>query len=222
MKGIFINYFWYTISITLNALGNSFMIIANIGSAPWTSAGENLVYILPFSIGTCVIMLQLLSFLLSHMMKVKLNIKMVIQSMLLTIAFGILIDLFLYLHFLLHIPNDLAIRYIYLFLGLNFIAIAISIYFQTSTVYLPTDYLLRAFGKLMKNYTLGTITWTAIPLSISISIIIYRKQAVGIGLGTLIFIFFFGFLIDFYNRRIVIYKTGETSGGDSRLQKSSG
>ena len=139
-------------------------------------------------------------------MKVKLSIKIISKSMGTAVVFGLLIDLFIYLHHVVFVPNDIVSRYLYLFIGLNLVAIAICIYFQSSSIYLPTDFLLKAFGKLAKNYTVGTILWTAIPLSISLIVIIYRNDIVGIGPGTLLFMFGSGFLIDMYNRWIVIGK----------------
>lgn len=186
------------------------MIISDLGSAPWTSAGENLVYVLPFSIGVCIIILHLFALLLSYFMKVKITMGVIVKSMLLAFMFGIFIDLFMYIHQLVYVPEHTAVRYIYLFIGLNLIAIAVCIYFQASSIYLPTDFLLKAFGKLMKNYTLGTIVWTTIPLSIALIIIIYRQEIIGIGPGTLLFMFGNGFLIDQYNRWIVIRKTAES------------
>lgn len=201
--------FWFLFSVTLNALGNSFMIISNLGSAPWTSAGENLVYVLPFSIGVCIIILHLFSLLLSYLMKMKITIEVILKSMALAVLFGIFIDLFLYIHQLLYVPEHTISRYIYLFIGLNLIAIAICVYFQASSIYLPTDFLLKAFGKLMNNYTLATIVWTIIPLSIGIIIIVYRQQISGIGPGTFLFMFGIGLMIDQYNRWIVIRQTPE-------------
>ncbi len=201
--------FWFLFSVTLNALGNSFMIISHLGSAPWTSAGENLVYVLPFSIGVCIIMLHLFSLLLSYFMKMKITIEVILKSMALAVLFGIFIDLFLYIHQLLYVPEHTISRYIYLFIGLNLIAIAICVYFQASSIYLPTDFLLKAFGKLMNNYTLATIVWTIIPLSIGIIIIVYRQQISGIGPGTFLFMLGIGLMIDQYNRWIVIQQTPE-------------
>lgn len=178
MRSLSVSSLWFVCSITLNALGNSFMIIANLGSAPWASAGENLVYILPFSIGVCIIILNFFSFILSYLMKIKFTLAMIVKSMALTFVFGIFIDLFLYLHHIVHVPENIGIRYIYLFIGLNLIAVAVCIYFQSSSVYLPSDYLLKALGKLMNNYTLGTIFCTAIPLSISILIILNYESKI--------------------------------------------
>ncbi|RLL43810.1 hypothetical protein D8M04_12925 [Oceanobacillus piezotolerans] len=207
MRGLNENSLWFVCSITLNALGNSFMIVANLGSAPWATAGENLVHILPFSVGVCIIILNFFSFVLSYFMKVKFTLAMIIKSMALTIVFGLLIDLFIYIHQHTYVPGEMTIRYIYLIIGLNLIAVALCIYFQSSTVYLPADYLLKAFGKLMNNYTTGTILCTAIPLSISLVIILYRNDVTGLGPGTFLFMAGIGFLIDQYNRWIVIPRT---------------
>jgi|SRR5690625_2281542 len=207
MRALSLNSVWFIISITLNALGNSFMIISNLGSAPWTSAAENLEYILPFTVGVCLIILYFFAMLLSYFMKMKFSLGMIVKTIALSVIFGVMIDLCLYLHQIVYVPSDTGVRYIYLFIGLNLIAIAVCIYFQSSSVYLPSDYLMKAFGKLMNNYTTGTILCTAIPLSIGIIIIIYRQSITGIGPGTLLFMFGMGFLIDQYNRFIVIRKT---------------
>lgn len=106
------------------------MIVANLGSAPWTSAGENLVFVLPFSVGVCIILLHIFSFLLSYLMKVRLSLKIVLQSLLLAVFFGLFIDLFIYFHQSILIPEYGFIRLLYLFFGLNLIAVAVSIYFQ--------------------------------------------------------------------------------------------
>jgi len=157
MRLMSVNSLWFVTSITLNALGNSFMIMSNLGSAPWTTAGENLVFVLPFSIGVCIIILHFFAILLSSFMKIKFSTGMVIKSITLAVASGLFIDLFMYLHQMVYIPSDLGIRYLYLFIGLNLIAVAICIYFQISSIYLPADFLLKAFRKLVSNYTIATI-----------------------------------------------------------------
>jgi uncharacterized protein len=204
MRNVPVNLLWFMFAITLNALGNSFMIAADLGSAPWTSAGQSLAAILPLSVGVCIILLNLISFVLSHLLKVKFTLAMIIKSLALTFVFGLFIDLFMYLHHILYVPEDLWIRGFYLIIGLNLVAITICIYFQSGTVYLPSDYLLKAFGKLMNNYTTGTILCTAIPISISLLILLFQNYAGGLGAGTILFMFGMGFLIDHYNRWIVI------------------
>ncbi|MGP7818074.1 hypothetical protein [Niallia sp. 01092] len=206
MRSLPVNLIWFICSITLNALGNSFMIMANLGNAPWAAAGQNLVSILPFSIGVCIIILNFCSFLLSYLMKIKFTVVTIIKSMALTFVFGIFIDLFVYLHHIVYVPENIWILCLYLLIGFNLIAVAVCIYFQSSSVYLPSDYLLKAFGKLMDNYTLGTIFCTSIPISISIIIILFQHHVTGLGIGTMLFMFGIGFLIDLYNRWIVIQK----------------
>ncbi|MDT8860691.1 hypothetical protein N0O92_10640 [Alkalihalobacillus sp. MEB130] len=205
MRSLPVSLLWYVCSITLNALGNSFMIIASLGSAPWAAAGENLSSILPFSIGVCIVILNVCSFLLSYLMKIPFTVAMIAKSMALTFVFGLFIDLFVYLHHMMYLPENIWIRFFYLVLGLNLMAVAISIYFQSSSVYLPSDYLLKAFGKRFNNYTLGTILCTSIPLSISVIIMLFQQHITGLGIGTILFMFGIGFFIDRYNRVIVIH-----------------
>jgi len=111
-----------------------------------------------------------------------------------------------YLHHIIYIPETLWIRCLYSLIGLNLISVAISIYFQSSSIYLPSDYLIKAFGKRMKNYTVGTIICMSIPLSISILIILFQQHIIGLGISTILFVLGSGFLIDYYNRWIVINK----------------
>ncbi len=120
MRKPFVNSFWFLFSVSLNALGNSFMIISNFGSAPWTSAGENLVYILPLSIGGCIIILHLFALLLSSFLKVKITLEVIVKSMLLAVMFGVFVDLFMYMHEFIYVPEHTVIRYLYLFAGLLF------------------------------------------------------------------------------------------------------
>jgi|SRR5699024_419607 len=197
---------WFSFSIVLNALGNSLLIKANLGSAPWATAAENLSSVSPFSIGLWVIILNVFSFILSYFMKVKFTFFIVVKSILLTFIFGFLIDFFLYMQDVLYIPSHIGLRYLHLFIGLNLMAIALCIYFQVSSVHLPSDYLIKAFGKLMNNYTVGTMICTSIPILISVIIVIYRQQLLGLGVGTLLFMFGVGFLIDQYNRFISFQK----------------
>lgn len=206
MRSLSVNSLWFVCSITLNALANSFMIISNLGSAPWAAAGENLASVLPLSVGVCIIFLNFLSCILSYLMKIKFTVSTIIKSMALTLVFGIFIDLFVYLHHIIYVPENIWIRYLYLLIGLNLMAVAICIYFQSSSVYLLSDYLLKAFGNLLKNYTLGNILCTFIPLSISIPIMLFQHQVIGLGIGTMFYMFGMGFLMDYYNRWIVIQK----------------
>jgi uncharacterized membrane protein YczE len=129
-------------------------------------------------------------------MKTKFTLGMIIKSMALACVFGMFIDLCVYLHHIIYIPETLWIRCLYSLIGLNLIAVAISIYFQSGSIYLPSDYLIKAFGKRMKNYTVGTIICMSIPLSISILIILFQQHIIGLGISTILFVLGSGFLID--------------------------
>ncbi len=130
--------------------------------------------------------------------------------MALTFVFGLFIDFFEHIQHMVYIPENFWVRCLYLIVGINLIAAAVCMYFQLGSLYLPFDYLLQAFGRLLKNYTVGTIICMSIPLSLSIVIFILHHHLSGLGLGTILFVFGIGFLIDYYNRLIVIHTVTET------------
>ena len=202
---------WVVLSISLNALGNSLMITANLGSSPWTSAGQNLVSIMPLSIGSAIILFNVSSFVLSYLLKVRFTLWTVVKSIVLSFVFGLFIDVFVFLLGLIFASENIWIRSLYLVIGINFIAIALSIHFQCNSVYLPLDYLLQAFAKLKKSYTVGAILCMSIPLSISTSICLFRHHVIGVGIGTILFVLGVGFLIDRYNQVIFINKPSYSS-----------
>ncbi|WP_121613413.1 hypothetical protein [Mesobacillus foraminis] len=204
MRNFIGNHLCFVGSIALNALGNSFMITANLGSPPWTAAGQNLASILPFSLGVCIIFMNLCSFVLCYMLKTELTLATIIKSMALTFVFGLLIDFFESLHHMVYIPENIWVRCVYLFIGIHLISVAVSVYFQLNSVVLPLDYLLKAFGRLMRNYTIGTIFCMAIPISICILIFAFQHDVIGLGAGTILFVFGVGMLIDLYNRWIAV------------------
>ncbi|MDR7073122.1 hypothetical protein [Fictibacillus barbaricus] len=130
----------------------------------------------------------------------------ILKSVSLAFVFGLFIDVFVHLHHLIYVPESMLFRILYMLIGINFVAIAVCIYFQLDSVYLPFDYLLQAFAKLKQSYTVGTIFCMSIPLSISILIILMQHHLKGIGIGTLLFVFGIGYLIDHYNKRIILKK----------------
>lgn len=193
---------WFIGSILLNACGNSFLIIAGLGSSPWTAAGQNLAEVLPLSIGICTILLQIFSLVLALALGSRFSIKVIVQSLALALIFGLLIDLFTNLLQYLFIPQSLALRLLYMLIGMNAIAAAIAIYVQANRILLPFDYLLQSFAKRAGSYTAGTILCLSIPLIISLIFSYVNQRLTAIGLGTLLFILFNGFLIDRYALRI--------------------
>lgn len=195
-------------SITLNAFGNSCMIVAHIGSATWAAACLGLASISPFSTGVWTIILQVLTFLAVYFMGSRFNLLTITYSLALAFLYGLLLDLFIHLHTFLYIPDSLSLKWIYTLIGMNFISVAVSIYIQLGTVLMPFDYLLQAFAKLTRSFTVGTIFCLMIPLSISIIISIIQQQIIGVGIATVLFVFLNGILIDIYNRFIIINHAG--------------
>jgi len=178
------------------------MIVAHLGSAPWAAASQNLAAVIPLSIGLCTIVLQLFALLLTTLMGSRFSMRLILKSLLLAVFFGLLIDVFVSLHHFIYTPDQIWVRGLYTLIGMNGVAAAISIYIQISRVLLPFDYLLQAFARLAKSFSLGTIICLSIPLAICIIFSFVFHQFIGLGIGTLVFILANGFLIDQYNKKI--------------------
>lgn len=183
------------------------MIVAHLGSAPWAAASQNLAAVIPLSIGLCTVVLQLFSLLLTTLMGSRFSVGLIIKSLLLAVFFGLLIDVFVNIHHFIYTPDQIWVRGLYTLIGMNGVAAAISIYIQISRVLLPFDYLLQAFARLAKSFSLGTIICLSIPLTICTIFSFVFHQFIGLGIGTLVFILANGFLIEQYNKKIMLTRT---------------
>ena len=200
-------YLWFIGSLTINAFGNSMMILADIGSPPWTGAGQNIAAITPISIGISMIFMQLFALLITYLLGTKFTILTIIKSFMTTFIFSILIDLFVFSYSHLYLPDYWWIRGLYAFIGINCIAAGVSMYIQLGSVLMPADYLLKSLARLAKNYAVGSIFSQLIPIIISIIISLsVHKLMNGLGIGTIVFVLLNGFFIDFYSRHIHISK----------------
>ena len=196
-------YLWFICSLTLNAFGNSMMILAHIGSPPWTGAGQNLSALTPFSIGISMIIMQVFALFLTYLMGTKFTLFTIIKSFMTTFIFSLLVDLFVYMLGYLYLPDNWWIRVLYAFIGINGIAAGVSMYIQLGSVLMPADYLLRSLIRLTKNIALGSIISQLIPVMISILFSLSMHQLMnGLGIGTIFFVLLNSFFIDFYSRHI--------------------
>ncbi len=198
-------YLWFISSLTLNAFGNSMMILAHIGSPPWTGAGQNIAAISPISIGISMIIMQLFALFLTYLMGTKLTIFTLVKSFLTTFIFSLLIDLFVYIYSYLYLPDYWWSRGLYAFIGINCIAAGVAMYIQLGSVLMPADYLLKALRRVTGNYAIGAILSQLIPIIISIIISLSQHQLMnGLGMGTIIYVLLNGFFIEFYSRHMHI------------------
>ena len=203
-------YLWFIGSLTLNAFGNSMMILAHIGSPPWTGAGQNIAAISPISIGISMIVVQLFALFLTYLMGTKFTLLTIIKSFMTTFIFSFLMDLFVHIYSFLYLPDVWWSRGLYAFIGINCIAAGVSLYIQLGSVLMPADYLLKTLIRITRNYALGAIISQLIPIIISIVISISQHQLMnGLGIGTIIFVILNGFFIDFYSRHIHIAQQGK-------------
>lgn len=203
-------YLWFISSLTLNAFGNSMMILSHIGSPPWTGAGQNLAALTPFSIGLSMVIMQTFALFLTYSMGTKFTVLTIIKSFMTTFIFSFLVDLFVYMLGYLHLPDVWWARVLYAFIGINGIAAGVSMYIQLGSVLMPADYLLRSIIRLTKNIALGSLISQLIPVMISIIFSLsMHKLMNGLGIGTIAFVLLNSFFIDFYSRQIHFSKLNQ-------------
>lgn len=194
----------YLFAILLNALGNSFMIAAHIGSAPWTSASEALAHISPLTVGLAIVALHSIALLATVLLGGRFSWWTVIASFSLVVLFGTAIDFFLSIQSQIFLPDTIPERMLYMVIGMPLISLGISLYLQIGYVLMPPDYFMKTLITRVKSTSRGATISLAIPFSIASVLSLFEQQLLGIGFGTFVFLFFNGLLIEQFQRLFVI------------------
>jgi len=197
--------FLYIVAILINALGNSFMIIATIGSAPWTAASEALSEVSPLSVGGAVVALHTIALLIAIALGKKFGIWTIIESFLLAVLFGLAIDAFILLHEAIYIPTGWLARVCYFVVGTPLISLGLSLYLQIGYILMPPDYLMNTLITRFKKVSLGATVSLAIPFILACLLSLVEHEWIGIGVGTVIFLLINGQLIDWFQRIFPIH-----------------
>jgi len=196
--------FVYLIAILINALGNSFMIVATIGSAPWTAASEALSEVTPFSIGISVVILHTIALLIALSLGSKFRLWTIAESFLLAVLFGLAIDAFIYLHETLYLPISLVERIVYFLIGVPLISLGLSLYLQIGYILMPPDYLMKSLITTFNKTSIGATISLAIPFLLACLLSLFEHEWIGIGFGTVFFLIVNGPLIDRFQRMFPI------------------
>jgi len=196
----------YLVAILINALGNSFMIVATIGSAPWTAASEALSEVTPFSVGISVVVLHSIALLIALLLGSKFRLWTIVESFVLAVVFGLAIDVFIFLHEVLYIPTELMGRISYFLIGLPLISLGLSLYLQIGYILMPPDYLMKSLIVKFKKTSIGATVSLAIPFFLACLLSLVEQKWIGIGFGTLIFLVVNGPLIDWFQRIFPIHQ----------------
>ncbi|VWX33230.1 YczE/YyaS/YitT family protein [Exiguobacterium oxidotolerans] len=190
----------YLFSIIINALGNSFMVTAAIGSAPWTSASEALARISPLTVGLAIVCLHIFALGSALALGSRFSWWTIILSFSLVVLFGAAIDFFLAIHQLLYVPSNLVTRSVYMIIGMPMISLGLALYLQIGFVLMPPDYLMKSLISRFKSTTIGATISLAIPFLIASVLSIVEHELIGIGVGTFVFLLLNGPLIEFFQR----------------------
>jgi len=190
----------YLFSILINALGNSFMVTASIGSAPWTSASEAVAAISPLTVGLAIIVLHVLALIAALSLGSRFSWWTIVLSFALVVLFGAAIDFFLSIHQLIYTPQGLWMRVVYMLIGMPLISLGLALYLQIGFVLMPPDYLMKSLISRFKSTSLGATISLGIPFLIACFFSLIERELIGIGVGTFIFLLLNGPLIEWFQR----------------------
>lgn len=190
----------YLFSILINALGNSFMVTAAIGSAPWTSASEALARISPLTVGLAIVVLHVFALISALLLGSRFSWWTILLSFSLVVLFGTAIDFFLSIHQLLYTPVALWARILYMVIGMPLISLGLALYLQIGFVLMPPDYLMKSLISRFKSTSIGATVSLAIPFLIASILSLVEHELIGIGVGTFVFLLLNGPLIEFFQK----------------------
>ena len=192
----------FFIGLLLIALGSVHMIkVSSLGVQPFDSFYMGLTKHFPITIGTSSIIFGIILLIISlSLTKEKLKIGTILD----TILLGVFVDFFLHID-LVHPPDSLVWRYVFLFFGTLLISLGSALTIFSNLGAGPIDTFMLSIGKIFK-------------LSVTMSSTLIEGFALlagfllggPIGFGTLLFLFSIGPLIEIFLHILNGFETVQT------------
>lgn len=197
---------WFLfVSIFLNSLGGALTVIANVGVSPWSAAGINMENYLSISFGTALLISSLILQIIVVVVEKNIPFKRIVFDFLYMFVYSYGVDAWLYAFKGLHIES-VAMNYAIFFIGMIFVAIAISIYVKLDIVLHPID----LFYKMLRdrffngNVVKAQLINYGIPIVLAILFGILDHDIVALSIGTIIYFLLFGKVLDTIDKKINI------------------
>lgn len=195
---------WYLfISIFLNTLGSSIIVIANVGVSPYSAAGLNMEAVFPISLGTALLLTSIILQIVTVIVERNIPLRRIIFDFVFMFCYSYGVDFWLYLFKGMEI-NSVFMNYIIFVLGMFIVAVAVSIYLQLNLVLHPID----LFFKMLKdrlfhgNVVKAQLLNYGIPIVISVILGLLNHDILALSVGTFIYFLFFGKILDIVDKRM--------------------
>lgn len=192
------SFLFFVISIMFNSVGNALTVSTNLGSAMWTASSVNLSHILPISFSLILFILSTMVIILNIVLLKRIDWNRIIGNFLFMVPYSYFIGLFNDWFIRFGIGNlSLPWRILIDFIGVIFMAIAISIYQRVNWVLHPLDDFMQIlrFKYFKGNPVLAQWTSYSIPIVFIIISVIMTHRISAINIGTIVIILFQGKLI---------------------------
>lgn len=199
----------FVFSLLLNALGNAVAITTNLGSNPWTAAGQGLAATFGISLGTALVSFGVFVLLLNSILAREIDFRRIIGNFLFMFPFSYLVDWFVtYLNGSFISTSNLYVKLIFNVIAIIVIAVAVAMYQQANLFLHPNDELMLT---IRSKYTLGNATKAQliaymIPMFILALAFYINDQWFGIGVGFVASLFLQGPIVDLTHQFFFVRK----------------
>lgn len=199
------SFFYFTLSLLINAIGNGLTVATNMGSSMWTASAANIAYDFNFSISWVLIIYGASQIFINILLTKTIALSRILGNIIFISFFGPFVGIFKQLFLSLgftHLP--LSAKIFFDIIGICFIAIAISIYQRLNIILHPGDEMTNILRFKYFNGNAKLSQWTnfSIPVFVIIILTIIFKQIVAVNIGTAVALFFQGTLIAYGDKLI--------------------
>lgn len=191
----------FTLGIFVMAVGVAVSVRANLGTSPIASFPTVLSFATPLTVGTYLILLNLIFLVLQILILRRKFPKFQFVQILVTFAFGFFTDFGMYLTAWLE-PANYFMQWVWTLVGVILVALGVYMETQPRLSYIPGDGLVFVLTLVLQNIPFGTIKmvfdWTLVIVSVMTSWILLGALE-GVREGTVFAAFAVGIVIRLIN-----------------------
>lgn len=197
---IFEVFYYFVLSLLLNAIGNGLTVAANMGSSMWTASAANIALDFNFSISWVLIIYGASQILINIALTRRFDAPRILGNIIFISLFGPFVGIFKQFFLTLGIPNlPLPLIIIFDLFGICLIAVAISIYQRLNLILHPGDEMtnILRFQYFKGNAKIAQWVNFSIPALIMIILTIIFRQITAVNIGTVFALFFQGTVLGY-------------------------
>ncbi|GFH43263.1 hypothetical protein Hs30E_18140 [Lactococcus hodotermopsidis] len=200
---IFEAFFYFALSLLVNAFGNGLTVAANMGSSMWTASAANIANDFSFSISWVLIIYGASQILINIVLTRHFDWPHIFGNIIFISFFGPFVGFFKSFFLTLGIANlPLPIVISLDILGICLIATAVSIYQRLNLILHPGDEMtnILRFQYFKGNAKIAQWVNFSIPATVIIVLMLIFRQITAVNIGTLFAFFFQGTVLNYADK----------------------